>query len=105
MFLLVGIISNDIILLLVIFIGYLILWVWQIYDAKSYAIKYNLENAVRNKNNLLNNKNNENKIRIEVEFPKITYQNIGLSLIERIARNRVTTFYATIRAYPKIILL
>jgi membrane-associated protease RseP (regulator of RpoE activity) len=99
MFLLLGIISNNTILLLVIFIGYLILWVWQIYDVKSYAIKYNLENAVINKNNFLNNKNNENKIRIEVEFPKITYHNVGLSLIERIARNRLTNFYATISMY------
>ena len=99
MFLSLGLFFNYIILPLLIFMGYVILWVWQIYDAKSYAIKYNLEDAVINKNNLLNNKNNENKIRIEVEFPKITYHNIGLSLIERIARNRVTSFYATISMY------
>jgi hypothetical protein len=99
MFLSLGLFSNYIILPLLIFIGYVILWVWQIYDAKSYVIEYNLENAVINKNNLLNNKNNENKIRIEVEFPKITYHNIGLSLIERIARKRLINFYATISMY------
>ena len=90
------ILFNNLILLIVIFIGYLILLIWQIYDVKSIASKYNLENMTQYTSN---NNNNKDKISIEVEFPKITYYNLGLSLIEMIARNRIVIFYSQISMY------
>lgn len=92
-FLFFDILFNYYISLIVIYIGYLIMLIWQTYDVKYKVTKFNLENMTYHLSN------NSNKISIEVEFPKITYHNIGLSLIERISKNRIAAFYATISMY------
>ena len=92
-FLSFDILFNYYISLIVIYIGYLILLIWQTYDVKYKVTKFNFEHMTYHLSN------NSNKISIEVEFPKITYHNIGLSLIEIIARNRIAALYATISMY------
>lgn len=41
----------------------------------------------------------KDKFRIEVEFPKITYYNLGLSILETLSKTRVASLYGKISTY------